>query len=146
MTKATNPYIRQYLKAVGKELACSPKQKRQFLSRLRTDIEDFADDSDSDIDANLIESHFGKPSEIASNFLSQADYLVIKRQFSYKRVVVLCISIACILTIIGIIGYIVFDNWRKEDFINGHEEVTPIVDVKELPDEVKNPPANTRLY
>lgn len=64
--KSTNELIRQYLRSVRRELSCPLRQKNSLLRRLRRDLEDFADEFGSEVQAADLEAHFGTAQEIAA--------------------------------------------------------------------------------
>lgn len=85
---AVNPAISQYLHEVEKEMTCSPKRKKELLQRLRTDIEEFADNCGEDLDKQAIADHFGAPKDIAENFLATTDYADVKKAVSTRKIVI----------------------------------------------------------
>ena len=117
---AVNPAISQYLHEVEREMTCSPKRKKELLQRLRTDIEEFADNCGEDLDKQAIADHFGAPKDIAENFLATTDYADMKKAVSTRRIVILCVVITCLIALIGITSYILYDHWRDEEYLKGH--------------------------
>lgn len=138
-----NPAISQYLHEVEKEMTCPPKRKKELLLRLNTDIEEFADNYGGKLDKQSIEVHFGAPKDIAENFLSTTDYAEVKRTFSIKKTIVLCAVVACLISLIGIAGYMLYDHWRDEEYLKGH-----IIEIiYETADGTPPPePEGTRVY
>ena len=59
-------WIHEYLRAVRRELSCSPRQKTSLLKRLQTDLEDFAEEFDGELQFSDLETHFGSPAAIAA--------------------------------------------------------------------------------
>ena len=114
---AVNPAISQYLHEVEKEMTCSPKRKKELLQRLRTDIEEFADNCGEDLDKQAIADHFGAPKDIAENFLATTDYADVKKAVSTRKIVILCVVITCLIALIGITSYILYDHWRDEEYL-----------------------------
>ena len=127
---AVNPAISQYLHEVEKEMTCSPKRKKELLQRLRTDIEEFADNC-------------GAPKDIAENFLATTDYADMKKAVSIKKTIVICTVVACLIALISFVIYIIYDYWARENFANGYViEVTyETVDGTPPPE-----PEGTRIY
>ncbi len=122
---AVNPAISQYLHEVEKEMTCSPKRKKELLQRLRTDIEEFADNCGEDLDKQAIADHFGAPKDIAENFLATTDYADMKKAVSIKKTIVICTVVACLIALISFVIYIIYDYWARENFANGYAiEVT----------------------
>lgn len=117
---AVNPAISQYLHEVEKEMTCSPKRKKELLQRLRTDIEEFADNCGEDLDKQAIADHFGAPKDIAENFLATTDYADMKKAVSIKKTIVICTVVACLIALISFVIYIVYDYWARENFANGY--------------------------
>ncbi len=117
---AVNPAISQYLHEVEKEMTCSPKRKKELLQRLRTDIEEFADNCGEDLDKQAIADHFGAPKDIAENFLATTDYADMKKAVSIKKTIVICTVVACLIALISFVIYIIYDYWARENFANGY--------------------------
>lgn len=140
---AVNPAISQYLHEVEKEMTCSPKRKKELLQRLRTDIEEFVDNCGEDLDKQAIADHFGAPKDIAENFLAITDYADVKKAVSTRRIVILCVVITCLIALIGITSYILYDHWRDEEYLKGHiiEITYETVDGTPPPE-----PEGTRIY
>ena len=140
---AVNPAISQYLHEVEKEMTCSPKRKKELLQRLRTDIEEFADNCGEDLDKQAIADHFGAPKDIAENFLATTDYADMKKAVSIKKTIVICTVVACLIALISFVIYIIYDYWARENFANGYViEVTyETVDGTPPPE-----PEGTRVY
>jgi hypothetical protein len=140
---AVNPAISQYLHEVEKEMTCSPKRKKELLQRLRTDIEEFADNCGEDLDKQAIADHFGAPKDIAENFLATTDYADMKKAVSIKKTIVICTVVACLIALISFVIYIIYDYWARENFANGYViEVTyETVDGTPPPE-----PEGTRIY
>lgn len=140
---AVNPAISQYLHEAEKEMTCSPKRKKELLQRLRTDIEEFADNCGEDLDKQAIADHFGAPKDIAENFLATTDYADMKKAVSIKKTIVICTVVACLIALISFVIYIIYDYWARENFANGYViEVTyETVDGTPPPE-----PEGTRIY
>lgn len=140
---AVNPAISQYLHEVEKEMTCSPKRKKELLQRLRTDIEEFADNCGEDLDKQAIADHFGAPKDIAENFLATTDYADMKKAVSIKKTIVICTVVACLIALISFVIYIIYDYWARENFANGYViEITyETVDGTPPPE-----PEGTRIY
>lgn len=117
---AVNPAISQYLHEVEKEMTCSPKRKKELMQRLRTDIEEFADNCGEDLDKQAIADHFGAPKDIAENFLATTDYADMKKAVSIKKTIVICTVVACLIALISFVIYIIYDYWARENFANGY--------------------------
>ncbi|HJB61120.1 MAG TPA: hypothetical protein IAA38_05625 [Candidatus Ruminococcus gallistercoris] len=117
---AVNPAISQYLHEVEKEMTCSPKRKKELLQRLRTDIEEFADNCGEDLDKQAIADHFGAPKDIAENFLATTDYADMKKAVSIKKTIVICTVVVCLIALISFVIYIIYDYWARENFANGY--------------------------
>lgn len=142
MAKQKKSEVDRYIHAVGCEMTCSRKRKQVLLKRLRGDIEEFADTCDGELQISRIEAHFGKPEDVAAGFLETTDFSEVRKTFSTKKIVVICTVVTCIIALIGIFGYILFDNWRQEDFLNGRVE-TIIYEADGTPPPE---PENARTY
>ena len=131
-----------YLEAVNKKLVCPRRIRKKFLSQLSADVTELAETCKSEPTTADLEARFGTPEEVAVNYLHAAGFSEVRESLSSKRVVVICVIIACIIALIGVFGYILFDNWRDEEILNGRvETVTYEVDGTPPPE-----PENTRVY
>lgn len=117
---AVNPAISQYLHEVEKEMTCSPKRKKELLQRLRTDIEEFADNCGEDLDKQAIVDHFGAPKDIAESFLATENYAEVKKAWKTKRIAIIAIIITCVIIFAGVVTYIAYDHWLQEQFYDGY--------------------------
>ena len=140
---AVNPAISQYLHEVEKEMTCSPKRKKELLQRLRTDIEEFADNCGEDLDKQAIADHFGAPKDIAENFLATENYVEVKKAWKTKRIAIIAIIATCVIIVAGVVAYIAYDHWLQQQFYDGYivERSYETVDGTPPP-----PPPGARVY
>lgn len=140
---AVNPAISQYLHEVEKEMTCSPKRKKELLQRLRTDIEEFADNCGEDLDKQAIADHFGAPKDIAENFLATENYVEVKKARKTKRIAIIAIIATCVIIVAGVAAYIAYDHWLQQQFYDGYivERSYETVDGTPPP-----PPPGARVY
>lgn len=140
---AVNPAISQYLHEVEKEMTCSPKRKKELLQRLRTDIEEFADNCGEDLDKQAIADHFGAPKDIAENFLATENYVEVKKAWKTKRIAIIAIIATCVIIVAGVSAYIAYDHWLQQQFYDGYivERSYETVDGTPPP-----PPPGARVY
>lgn len=140
---AVNPAISQYLHEVEKEMTCSPKRKKELLQRLRTDIEEFADNCGEDPDKQAIADHFGAPKDIAENFLATENYVEVKKAWKTKRIAIIAIIATCVIIVAGVAAYIAYDHWLQQQFYDGYivERSYETVDGTPPP-----PPPGARVY
>lgn len=118
-----------YLEAVNKKLVCPRRIRKKFLSQLSADVTELAETCKSEPTTADLEARFGTPEEVAVDYLHAAGFSEVRESLSSKRIVVICVIIACIIALIGVFGYILFDNWRDEEVLNGRvETVTYEVD------------------
>lgn len=146
MADTAQVVIDQYINSVSHEMTCSGKRKRTLLSRLRGDIEELADIRGNSFDEAAIESHFGKPKDVAAGFLETTDLSEVKKKLSVKRAVVICVAVTCIIALIGILGYIAYEYVQEERFAHGYAVETPVYNIEDVPDDVLNPPEDARTY
>lgn len=131
-----------YLEAVSKKLVCPRRIRKKFLSQLSADVVELAEALKSEPTTADLEARLGTPEEVAVNYLHAAVFSEVRERLSSKRIVVTCVIIACIIALIGVFGYILFDNWRDEIILNGRvETVTYEVDGTPPPE-----PENAHVY
>lgn len=146
MTDTIQKALQSYIEAVEKELPCSRKQKKILMNHLRADLEASIEAAGESPSKEKLISHFGQPKTVAEEFLKSAEYSEIKRSISSKRFVVVCIVSTCILALALILGYLIYDHWRVENFVNGYATETSVYSVTELPDDLESPPEGTQFY
>lgn len=112
--------VHDYLRRIDKEMTCDKKKKKQFLQRLQNDMEDFADSTTTTLTENDLEKHFGTPQSIADNFLSTEPYNEVKRTFKHQKAVRVFVIVICVLVLLGVVGYLIYDRQKKDAFENGY--------------------------
>lgn len=135
-----------YLDEVSKELIGSKSRKKEILNQLSIDLEDYADGCGSELSLDALERRFGSPRAAASSLLMETQVSVVQRQVKKRKAVISITAVCCVVVFLLVACYILFDNWRKEDFANGYEAVTEVINEQDIPEHIKNPPDNTRTY
>ena len=108
----TENTVNKYLDAVSKNLICSRKEKKSFISKLSAGIEDFTGGRE-DISFEELSAEFGSPRELAASFAAQMDSAVLVKKISIKRAVVLGIIAGIVLMILGMfIGVKCYQRWE----------------------------------
>ncbi len=135
-----------YLDEVSKELIGSKSRKKEILNQLSLDIEDYTENCSGELSLEALEQKFGSPRAAASSLLMETQVSVVKKQVNKRKTVISIIAVCCVVVLLLVACYILYDNWRKEDFVNGYEAVTEVINEQEIPEHIKNPPSNTRNY
>ena len=92
--------IRQYLGAVKKDVCCSAKRKRVFLTELEAELREFAQEM-PDLTMEQLTDAFGTPQKQAQDFMETLDAKEIKKAFGWKKVVL--IGMILMLLIWGVV-------------------------------------------
>jgi hypothetical protein len=94
----TNREISRYLKQVKALIPIYGKRERSFLVELNTAIEDYIESSPS-ADIQQMHSHFGEPTKVASDYLSESDSDYLTRQIKRIRHIRIIVFILVVLII-----------------------------------------------
>lgn len=78
-----NKAASQYLREVKKRIHCSHPRKTEFLCQLEGEINYYCEDH-GDVEYLTLLDHFGKPEDIAQDFLSELGESVVIRSKSIK--------------------------------------------------------------
>ena len=138
--------VKVYLDEVSRELIGSKRRKKEILNQLSIDIEDYAENCSDELSLEVLEQRFGAPRAAASSLLMETQVSVVQRQVKKRKAVISITAVCCVVVFLLVACYILFDNWRKEDFANGYEAVTEVINEQDIPEHIKNPPSNTRNY
>lgn len=126
----TENTVNKYLDAVSKNLICSRKEKKSFISKLSAGIEDFAGDRE-EISFEELSAEFGSPQELAASFAAQMDSAVLVKKISIKRAVVLGIIAGIVLMILGMfIGVKCYQRWEFFAHPDGYYVEWPIYELE----------------
>jgi len=94
--------MRQYLRAVKKEVHCSAKRKRAFLAELEGELREFAQET-PDLAMEQLTEAFGSPQQRAQDFMETLDAKEIKKAFGWKKIVLIGVIAFLLIWLIGVI-------------------------------------------
>ena len=83
--------VKQYIRSIRRELPCSGKKKRQFISQIRCSIMDFLQEN-PEADLEAVQAHFGTKQEIVEDFVRNEDASDLLRKMSIKKKVLAIIA------------------------------------------------------
>ena len=89
-----------YIKSVKRRLVGNKRQKKAYLNKLTADVADRLEEEPA-LDETALADIFGKPEELAQDFMETLDAKEIKKAFTWKQVVVLGV-IAALLIWLGV--------------------------------------------
>ena len=135
-----------YLAAVRKQLICNRNRKKIILQHLAADIEDRFEEREARLTMEELERSFGTPLEIAEILLHRDEVSAVNQHISKRKIALACLITFCTVSLIALLGYIAYDNWRKEDFTNGYAVETVAYDESEIPEHFRNPPSQAKNY
>lgn len=91
-----NTDLKEYYREIEKLLVCQRKQKADFMSALKADIDEYiATVGQADIEN--IRAEFGTPEKIAESFLSNSDAVTIKRKTDLRKCIVAAVIVALVI-------------------------------------------------
>ena len=88
--------VKQYIRSIRRELPCSGKKKRQFISQIRCSIMVFLQEN-PEADLEAVQAHFGTKQEIVEDFVRNEDASDLLRKMSIKKKVLAIIAGVMIL-------------------------------------------------
>ena len=83
--------LKEYIRSIRRELPCSGKKKRQFISQIRCSIMDFLQEN-PEADLEAVQAHFGTKQEIVEDFVRNEDASNLLRKMSIKKKVLAIIA------------------------------------------------------
>ena len=98
----TEKLIRQYLRAVKKEVRCPAKRKRAFLAELETGLREFAQEA-PDLTKEQLNDAFGTPQQRAQDFMETLDAKEVKKAFTWKKAVVIGVIAIVLIWLIAVV-------------------------------------------
>ncbi len=100
--KSTNRLIKQYIRAVRKELVGSRRRKKAVLKLLKIDLLDFAEEFSGVLQFSDLEAHFGTPKTIAAELSGSTGSK--KPRSLLRKLVPVFIAVPVLLTAILIVS------------------------------------------
>ena len=89
-----------YIKSVKRRLVGNKRQKKAYLNKLTADVADRLEEEPA-LDETALADIFGKPEELAQDFMETLDAKEIKKAFTWKKVVLIGV-IAALLIWLGV--------------------------------------------
>lgn len=120
MSTVTEKELKKYYKYVGKSISASSKEQKEMLRGLQNGIEEYiAKNPNSTLED--IHTHFGKPEEVAAEYMPDMTPKDIKR-FTRKKKMILSLSL--VLAAIIILFVIVYFSlvWKTPGIIKETEK------------------------
>lgn len=120
MSVVTEKELKKYYKHIGKLISASSKEKKGILRGLQNGIEEYIE-KNPDSTLEDIQAHFGKPAEVATEYLPDIMPKNIKR-FTHRKKIILGLSLG--LAAIIILFVIVYFSlvWKTPGIIKETEK------------------------
>ncbi len=112
--------IKEYIKAVKKQIVCPTAESRQMLRELQANVSDFVQEN-PDADMVQIVEQFGTPEEIAKAYIADTEPKNIKKAVNIRKLIVIAI-VAIIIIYLAIMLFVVCDahNETHGYFVEAH--------------------------
>lgn len=91
MNKTIQDELKKYYKEIEDNLLCDRKQKKVFLTDIKSDIEDFLSANESPSIDGII-ANFGTPTQIAESFLTMQEVGSIKKKMNLRRILLFAVT------------------------------------------------------
>ncbi len=124
--------IKEYIKSVKKQIVCPTAESRQMLRELQANVSDFVQEN-PDADMVQIVEQFGKPEEIAKNYLADAEPQNIKKAINIRKMLVAAIVASLLIFTSIMIG--IFIDARIDGHGSLHIEIEEGVTYIDLCDD-----------
>lgn len=109
MDKQLKRDIKRYIKEIKQNIICDFRTRKKFISDIKNSIYDFAESANA-VTMDDIYKHFGKPQEIAKEFLLNADVKKIKKRMNVTKIVLIGIIAALVMWAAGLVYAIIDAN------------------------------------
>ncbi len=96
MTESLNRKLEAYYDEIYSLAPCSKKQKKAFISELKTEIEEYVENFSS-ADINEIKAVFGSPEDIADGFAQSLTRGDIKKKLGLRKIIIMVLLCALII-------------------------------------------------
>lgn len=120
---------KEYLKEVKSIFPLWTKEERNFFRQFTSQVSDFEEEmAQTEITKELLYAEIGRPDEVLTNYLSQANISYISRRIraaKFIKLIALIVS-ACIIITCIIWAYIVIEEYRHFDDHQIYYEETTI--------------------
>lgn len=100
--------IKQYIKAIKRNLFCDRKSKQQIISDIENSIYDFAENKGIS-DIKEIYDRFGTPYEVAKQYISQEYTKTVKRTTDKRKIIIVAVICTVLLSVIS--GLLIYYNY-----------------------------------
>ena len=125
--------IRQYLGAVKKDVRCSAKRKRVFLTELEAELREFAQEM-PDLTMEQLTDAFGTPQKQAQDFMETLDAKEIKKAFSWKHMILIAVVAVVVVWLIAVVamwfdGHKQVNGYGKEYYVDENSNRIEITEV-----------------
>ena len=91
-----------YIKSVKRRLVGNKRQKKAYLNKLTADVADRLEEEPA-LDETALADIFGKPEELAQDFMETLDAKEIKKAFTWKKVVLIGVIAALLIWLIAVV-------------------------------------------
>ncbi len=99
MNKVTDKELKKYYTEISKLIICGKKQKTEFLSELKSNVNDFLSQED-ELTIEGIHAAFGTPEEIGKSFMENCTSETIKKKLDIKKCVLIFLAAALVIYLI----------------------------------------------
>lgn len=102
MSKITPDELNSYFSEISESLLCTEKQKKQFISRLRNDIEAFIEEN-TEADINEVIAVFGSARTISRSFMENSDPKALAKKLKFKKYLLIAVAFALLVYILFVV-------------------------------------------
>lgn len=91
-----------YIKSVKRRLVGNKRQKKAYLNKLTADVADRLEEEPA-LDETALADIFGKPEELAQDFMETLDAKEIKKAFTWKKLVLICVLAVVLIWLVAVV-------------------------------------------
>lgn len=117
--KHMNKAASQYLREVKKRIHCSRSLKTEFLFQLEDEVDFFCEDFDG-VDFAALEKRFGKPEDVAKEFLSELGGSALTKANRFQRSLAYLFIIVVITAAILAFGVSVYTDYKQQKALDSY--------------------------
>ena len=115
----------QYLREVKKRIPCSGSQKTEFLCQLEAEVIYYCEDHD-DVDFVALSECFGRPEDVAKDFLSELGESSLTRANNFKQHLICITILIVIMATVLVAGVSIYTDYKQQQALDVYyiEEIT----------------------
>lgn len=129
--------LRRYLREIKRQLHCPRSRKKIFLNQFAENLFQYIEEYPLATFSDVV-TEFGKPEDIASSFIEQADAKDIRKSLKVGRRIFWAVLAVAVIVAAVVIGIFSFDLWMSNNYRDGYYEEIVTPNAPSFPDDLNS--------